>query len=73
MFCWFLPYNKVNQPEVCIYLLPLETPSHITPQPHHTPLGHIEHQAELLVLYNNFPLAIYFKYGSVDMSKLLSI
>ena len=31
-----------------------------------------EHQAEIPVLYNNFPLAIYFTYGNVFISILLS-
>ena len=27
ILCWFLPYNISNQPELCIYPLPLEHPS----------------------------------------------
>ena len=31
MLCWFLPYNKVNQPEAYIYPLCLEPPFHTHP------------------------------------------
>ena len=32
ILCWFLPYIKMNQPQVYIYHLPLEPPPHpITP------------------------------------------
>ena len=37
MLCWFLPYNNVNQPQVCICPLPFELPSHPQTQP--TPVG----------------------------------
>ena len=55
--CYFLLYNKVNQPYVYEYPLPLEAPFHPpTPIP---PLQVItEHQGELPVLYSLYPLAI---------------
>ena len=37
ILCWFLPYINMNQPQVYIYPLPFETPSHLPPHP--TPLG----------------------------------
>ena len=39
-----------------------------------TPLGHhrSHHQSELPVLYSSFPLVIYFTYGNVCVSMLLS-
>ena len=39
---------------------------------HPTPLGHHKHWAELPELYSMFPLAIYFTYGDVSMSILIS-
>ena len=39
-------------------------------QPHSTPLVITEHQAELPVLYSNFPLTNYFIRGSVYVSAL---
>ena len=35
--CWFLPFINMNQPQVHIGPLPLETPSHLPPHP--SPLG----------------------------------
>ena len=47
--------------------LPFEPPSHLIP-----PLQAVaDHQAELPALYRNFPLAIYFTHGNVNISKLL--
>ena len=37
ILCWFLAYISINQPEVYICLLLLESPSHLSPHP--TPLG----------------------------------
>ena len=51
MFYWLLLYNNVNQPEVYIYTLLLESPSYPTPIP---PLSHHRHQAELPGLFSNF-------------------
>ena len=58
-------YNEVNQPYAYIYPSSLKTPSHSNPIPslYITP----EHQADLPVLYNMFPLAIYFTHGGVYM------
>ena len=36
ILCWFLLYSNMNQPQVCIYLLPLALPP---THPHPTPLG----------------------------------
>ena len=36
LLCWFLPHTSVNQPQVDINSLPLESPSHLPPHP--TPL-----------------------------------
>ena len=56
-------YNEVNQPYAYIYPSSLKTPSHSNPIPslYITP----EHQADLPVLYNMFPLAIYFTHDGV--------
>ena len=37
MLCWFLPYNNMNQPSLCICPLSPEPPFH--PPPHSTPLA----------------------------------
>ena len=37
IFCWFLPYISVDQPQVYICPLPPEPTSHLLPYP--TPLG----------------------------------
>ena len=71
MLCQLLLYNKVNQLYVYIHphissLLRLP-PSH---PPYPTPLG--GHRADLPVQCSCFPLAIYFIFGSVYMSVLLS-
>ena len=58
---------KVNQLNVYIYPLPLElsiSPSH--------PFRSSQHQAEVPVIYNSFPLAIYFTHGSVYVKSLTS-
>ena len=67
--------SAVQQSEsvICIhispYLLPLASPAH---PPYPTPLGGRKHRADLPVLCGCFPLAIYFTFGSVYMSVLLS-
>ena len=71
MLCQFLLYNNVNQLCVYIYPLPLEHASH-TPIPIPAPQVITVHQAQLPVLYNSFPLAIYFIPGNVYMSILFS-
>ena len=51
--------------------LPSRTPPpHLPPQP--TPLVATKHWAELSVSHSKFPLGIYFTYGSVHISMLLS-
>ena len=50
--------------------LPLEPPLHPTHIP--PPGRHRQHHCELPAVCNNFPLAIYFTYGSVYVSMLLS-
>ena len=58
------------------YPLLLESPSYPPPPPtaptNPTPLVVTEHQVELPVSYSNFPLAIYFTYGNICTSMLLS-
>ena len=72
MVCQFLLYNKVNQLYVYIYpyissLLSLPPSLPIPPLQVVT-----KHPADLPVLCGCFPLAIYFTFGSVYMSVLLS-
>ena len=55
MLCYFLLYNKMNQPSVYISPLPLEPPSHSRSHPSRSS----EHCTELPVLYSSFALAIY--------------
>ena len=68
IFCWFLPYISISQPQVYVCPLPLEPLSHLPTHP--TPLGC--HRALLPASYSQFPLAIYFTYGNVYSSVLLS-
>ena len=65
VLCQFLLYNKGNQLYVYIYPFPLGPPSHPSIPPIQVTT---EHRAELPVLYNMFPLAIYFTHDSVFMS-----
>ena len=66
MLYQFLLYNKVNQPYVYIYSLPLGPPFHPIPSPTPpTPEVITEHWAELPAVYSSFPLANYFTHGSV--------
>ena len=72
MVCWFLLYNKVNQPYIHIYphissLLRLSPTLPIPPFQVVT-----KHRADLPVLCGCFPLAIDFTFGSVYMSMPLS-
>ena len=72
MLCQFLLYNKLNQLYVYIYphissLLCLPPTLPIPPLQMVT-----KHRADLPVLCSCFPLAIYFIFGSVCMSMLLS-
>ena len=72
MLCQFLLYNKVNQLYAYIYphipsLLSLPPTLPIPPLQ-----VVIKHRADLPVLCSSFPLAIYFTFGSVYMSVLLS-
>ena len=68
----FLLYNKVNQ--LFVYIYP-HIPSLLS-LPHTLPIPPLQvdtkHQADLPVLCSCFPLAIYFIFGSVYMSMLLS-
>ena len=61
--------NKMTQ-VVDKHKLPLSWPC--LPLPIPSPYIIINHWTELLVLYNNFPLASYFIHGSVYMPMLLS-
>ena len=72
MVCQFLLYNKVNQ--LYVYIYP-HIPSllRLPPTLPIPPLQVVsKHQADLPVLCSCFPLAIYFTFGSVYMSMLLS-
>ena len=72
MLCQFLPYNKVNQ--LYVYIYP-HIPSllHLPPTLPIPPLQVVTKQrADLPVLCSCFQLAIYFTFGSVYMSMLLS-
>ena len=66
MLYYFWLFNEVNQLYVYLYPFPLGPLSqHPSPIP---PIWVIrEHQAELLVLYSSFTLAIYFTHHSVYM------
>ena len=72
LLCQLLLYNKVNQ--LYVYIYP-HVPSllHLLPTLPIPPLQVItKHRADLLVLCGCFPLAIYFTFGSVYMSVVLS-
>ena len=72
MVCQFLLYNKWNQ--LYVYIYP-HIPSlfHLSPTLPIPPLqGDTKYLADLPVLCSCFPLAIYFTFGSVYMSILLS-
>ena len=72
MLCQFLLYNKVNQ--LYIYICPRI--SSLLPLPPSLPIPPLQvvtkHPAVLHVLCSSFPLAIYFTFGGVYMSVLLS-
>ena len=70
--CQFLLYNKVNQ--LYIYIYPhISSLLHLPRTLPIAPLQVVtEHRADLPVLCGCFPLAIYFTFGSVNMSMLLS-
>ena len=72
MLCQFLLYNKVNQLHVYIY--PHISSLSRIPRTIPIPLLQVvtKHRADLPVLCDCFPLAIYFAFGSVYMSMLLS-
>ena len=73
MLCQFLLYNKVNQ--LYIYICPyIPSLLHLSPTLPIPPLQVVtKHRADLPVLCSCFPLAIYFTFGSVYMSKWLYI
>ena len=72
MLCSFLLYNKVNQPYAYIYPH-IPSPLSLPPTLLIPPLQVVtKHRADLPVLCSCFPLAIYFTFGSVYMSVLLS-
>ena len=71
ILCWLLPYSSVNQPHV--HILPPSWTS--LPTPHLIPPLSVVtgYHAELLVLYSNFPLVIYFTYGNICFNTTLSV
>ena len=72
MLCQFLLYNKVNQ--LYVYIYPHIPSLLLLPPTPPIPLLQVvtNHPADLPVLCSCFPLAIYFIFGSVYMSMLLS-
>ena len=68
MLCQFLLYNKVNQ--LYIYIYPhISSPFRLPPTFPIPPFQLVtKQQADLPVLCDCFPLAIYFTFGSVYMS-----
>ena len=73
MVCQFLLYNKVNQLYVYIYLISLPPCVSLPPTIPIPPLQVVtKHGADLPVLCDCFPLAIYFTFGSVYMSMPLA-
>ena len=72
MVCQFLLYNKVNQ--LYIYIYPhISSLLHLPPTLPIPPLQVVtKHRADLPVLCGCFPLAIYFRFGSVYKSMPLS-
>ena len=71
--CHIVMVSAIHQhePATGIYMFPpLEPPSHLLPHP--MPLSCQSSSFGLPVSYGKFPLAIYFTYGSVCISTLLS-
>ena len=62
MLCWFLPYNNVNQPQLYIYPLSLESPYH--PPSSQPPRS--SQSTELSSLC--YTAASYFMHGSIYLS-----
>ena len=62
---------NTNQPQVYIYPLPFEPPSHLPPHP--TPLGDTEPLFEFPEPHSEFPLALYFTSGNVHFHVTLSV
>ena len=62
--------HSMNQPSVYMCLLPLESPFHLPPPSH--PIRLSEYWFQLSKPCSKFPLAIYFIYGNVIVSMLLS-
>ena len=70
ILCWFLPNINMNQPEVYLCHLSLDPSSPLPPRP--SPLGCHRAWFEFPPSHSKFPLAIYFTYGNVYISMLLS-
>ena len=70
-FCCFLSNLYMNQPQVYIYPLPFEPPSHLPP--HFTPQIYIEPLSEFPDPQSKFSVAIYFTYGNVSFHVTLCI
>ena len=68
-----VPVSTIHQQESVRgkHMSPPSCTSVLPPIPSHPCMFH-GHQAELPVLCNNFPLAIYFTHGNVCISMLLS-
>ena len=70
-FCCFLSNLNMNQPQVYIYPLPFETPSHLPPIP---PVQLVTKSLfEFPEPYSKFLLAIYFTYDNVSFHFLKDI
>ena len=69
MLYWFLPYINMNQPQVYIYLHPLELPPSSQPI---LPLQVVtENQVELPMSYSKFPLVSVLHVVSVLLSQFI--
>ena len=70
-FCCFPSNLKMRQPQVNIYPLPFEPPSHLLPIP--SLQVDMEPLFEFIEPYSKFQLAIYFTNGNVSFHVTLSI
>ena len=70
MLCWFLPYINMNQHR---YMSPCNSWASLPPPtPSHYSRLSQGPRFELPASYSKFPLAIYFTYGNIYVSVLLS-
>ena len=75
IFCWFLPYVNINQPQVYIYPFPPKSPSHpilLSRLSQSTGLSSLHHTVHRELCVVELPLAICFTCGNVYVSLLFS-